>query len=85
MKWIDHHNSKHEAGIEVYDMKFDSYKLFLAWKEEEEYAQNSQYVQKCAPQTNGKIKTWYFYCNRAGQYVHRGSEEKEDVIQILHY
>ena len=25
------------------------------WKEEE-YKQNSQYIQKCAPQTHGKLK-----------------------------
>ena len=47
---------------------------FLCGRRRKNNKQNSQYIQKCAPQTHGIFKIWYFYCNRAGKYIPHGRD-----------
>ena len=51
------------------ELEYDDYHSLLQCKSEEEKKSNAQYIKKCAPQTTGTTEHWYFYCNRAGNYV----------------
>ena len=65
---ITHLQSTHKENIEVNEAKFHSLEEFMDWKEAEELANNSSFVQHCAPKINRKTQVWYYYCNRAGAY-----------------
>ena len=77
MKWIEHLRKQHKANIDISNLKFNDYKSFLSWKEEEEFKCDSLYIQKSSSRLLGTIRTWYFYCNRAGNYVPRGRELRQ--------
>ena len=60
MDWIEHLKKQHKEHMDVCGLGFKDYKSFLAWKEEEEFMSESQYIQKCSSQLLGHSKTWYF-------------------------
>lgn len=68
-----HLSQDHHEDIEEGEVKFSNFSAFEAWKEEEERMTGSLFVQKCAPQQYTSTRVWYFYCNRAGVYVPKGT------------
>ena len=77
MDWIEHLKKQHKEHMDVCGLGFKDYKSFLAWKEEEEFMSESQYIQKCSSRLLGHSRTWYFYCNRAGSYTTRGQHIRQ--------
>lgn len=57
---------------------------FLEWKQEEESASDTAYIQQCAPKiTSNATKVWYYYyCNRAGTYRPQGDGKRQSKQHV---
>lgn len=74
---ITHRNVAHKENIKIHTLEFHTFDDFLEWKQEKENANDTAYVQQCAPKiTSNATKVWYYYCNRAGAYRQQGDGKR---------
>ncbi len=76
-----HLQSTHNETMEVKEAHFNDLDEFLEWKESEEIANDSVFVQQCAPKTTKNSQVWYYYCNRAGVYTNRSTGSRQTKSQ----
>ena len=79
MAWVSHLVTEDKAIMDIQALEFINYSMFIKQKEEEEFITSSQYIQRCSSQMSESLKhtTWYFYCNRSGDYTPRSRQLRQ--------
>ena len=77
---LKHLREKHNSEISTSTLHFDHLTEFIEWKEKEEQRTQSWYVQDSSAKLYSKVKHYYFYCNRSGEY--KGKDSSCRVRQL---
>ena len=74
---MNHLQSTHNIPVEEKETSFTSFDEFKQWKENIEMQTNSLFVLKCAPYKSLNQQTFYYYCNRSGEYKPKGEGTRQ--------
>eukprot|EP00102_Acyrthosiphon_pisum_P025247 XP_016662457.1 PREDICTED: uncharacterized protein LOC107884565 [Acyrthosiphon pisum] len=70
-------SSTSSEQLETIQLRFGSLQEFKDWKEKEELATSTRYVQHRGPKTNmDKTVTTKYYCHRSGVFKSKGKGER---------
>ena len=78
---IEHDNVHHNVKTSLKELTFTSFHSFLEWKKQMEVETSSQYVQRCSKQKSNVSTRYYYYCNRSGTYVSKGTGKRANKSQ----